>query len=55
MGSDTTPSSLVNHFNRTVKVLGRRQVSMLAAGADSKDVSLEKLGLGQKFCLNLLY
>ncbi|KAA8573967.1 hypothetical protein EYC84_005509 [Monilinia fructicola] len=56
MGSDTTPSSLINHFRRTVKILADRQVSMLAAGEDSKDVSLEMLGLGQskggqKFCL----
>lgn len=55
MGSDTTPSSLNHHFHRTVKVLGRRQLSILAAGGDSKDVSLDKLGSGeskggQKFC-----
>ncbi|EMR83046.1 hypothetical protein BcDW1_8378 [Botrytis cinerea BcDW1] len=45
MGSDTTASSLKNHFHRTVKVLGNRQMLMLAAGRDSKDVSLDKLGL----------
>lgn len=55
MGSDTTASSLKNHFHRTVKVLGNRQMLMLAAGRDSKDVSLDKLGLSepkgaQKFC-----
>ncbi|KAM0132414.1 hypothetical protein ACHAP3_006451 [Botrytis cinerea] len=47
MGSDTTASSLKNHFHRTVKVLGNRQMLMLAAGRDSKDVSLDKLGLSE--------
>ncbi|KAF7887040.1 uncharacterized protein EAF02_003687 [Botrytis sinoallii] len=44
MGSDTTPSSLQNHFRRTVKVLCKRQMSMLAAGQDSMEVSLDGLG-----------
>ncbi|KAI9647275.1 hypothetical protein NHQ30_003658 [Ciborinia camelliae] len=47
MGSDTTVSSLKHHFHRTVKVLGSRQMSMLARGEDSKDISLDKLGLAE--------